>query len=241
MRKQILSVLALITMAVVLSGCDSDPKYIYGYFDRTDNITRIADSFEGEYEGKMNIIAYRNNSKAAIPNSIWKGKWSDEVDSAPIVNYYLGGHDNMYLTIESFPISAIGYVVPDDSLGAALRKLPDCDLTFPYTFKESSEYTDDNKLGIIMFADQNVNYIMNYGGEAHIVTIKFCFPMSQQFNGASGPYSLNRVRLEVSDILVDGKVLMNFSGWDDGNFFYMVISGENDGHETVEEGTVTKK
>ena len=58
MKRLLFSAVLLLVIATFFS-CSDDPKFNYDYFANPDNVARVANAFEGSYEGRT--IQHRLN------------------------------------------------------------------------------------------------------------------------------------------------------------------------------------
>ena len=205
MKRLLFSAVLLLVTATFFS-CSDDVKFNYNYFANPDNVARVANAFEGSYEGETRVLARGKNSALIdLPDSIWVSGWTDEAKSRPVLRYSLGGKGRQNLTVEQFPISAIGYIVNDSALADALKKAPAQNLVFNYNLFSSS-YTNSEHHGVMDFGHDDVSLTLYYGGARHVVNIVFYIPTSYEFDIDKGPYCLDHIQFWADDLYVDGKL-----------------------------------
>lgn len=239
MKRLLFSAVLLLVTATFFS-CSDDVKFNYNYFANPDNVARVANAFEGSYEGETRVLARGKNSALIdLPDSIWVSGWTDEAKSRPVLRYTLGGKGRQNLTVEQFPISTIGYIVNDSALADALKKAPAQNLVFNYNLFSSS-YTDSEHHGVMDFDHDDVSLTLYYGGARHVVNIVFYIPTSYEFDIDKGPYCLDHIQFWAKELYVDGKLQQSFDMFTDEALFEVCIVSYNYSHDTVADGLQTK-
>lgn len=239
MKRLLFSAVLLLVTATFFS-CSDDVKFNYNYFANPDNVARVANAFEGSYEGETRVLARGKNSALIdLPDSIWVSGWTDEAKSRPVLRYSLGGKGRQNLTVEQFPISAIGYIVDDSALADALKKAPARNLVFNYNLFSSSN-TNSEHHGVMDFDHDDVSLTLYYGGARHVVNILFNIPTSYEFDIDKGPYCLDHIQFWADELYVDGKLQQSFDLFTDEALFEVRIVSYNYSHDTVADGLQTK-